>query len=220
GGPPSAERGQLHAEVDRDATGRLAGLGREWGVTVASIVHAAWGMLLAAECGRDDVVFGTTVSVRSARVAGVAELVGPVVNTIPVRVLVDRASPVASVVSAVHAGQARLAAHQHLGLGDVQRLAGWPEPFDTLVVFENTALQPGRVTAGPDAPRVAGVEVVEDSHYTFSVVVTPGERLVLRATYRPELLAPDRAEALLARLRSVVCRLGAQPRASVADVLD
>ena len=65
--------------------------------------------------------------------------------------------------------QARLLAHQHVGLAEIQRAAGIGELFDTLVVFENYpwAAGTGRPFAGL---RVAGVSGHDATHYPLSLV--------------------------------------------------
>ena len=45
--------------------------------------------------------------------------------------------------------QSRLMAHQHLGLAEMQGLAGLGELFDTLVVFENYPVDRAGLAATP-----------------------------------------------------------------------
>ncbi|WP_227838693.1 condensation domain-containing protein, partial [Nocardia aurantia] len=67
------------------ATARLVAVAAESGVTVNTVVQTAWGVLLGRLTGRDDVLFGTTVSGRPAGLAGVESMVGLFINTVPVR---------------------------------------------------------------------------------------------------------------------------------------
>ena len=77
-------------------------------------------------------------------------------------------------------------AHQHLGLAEIQRLAGLGELFDTLMVFENYPVDRAGLAA-----RAAGCGLRggghDATHYPLSLLVRPGERLVLRLDYRPDL---------------------------------
>ena len=52
--------------------------------------------------------------------------------------------------------QSRLMAHQHLGLAEIQGLAGLGELFDTLVVFENYPVDRGGCGGGAGGLRLAG----------------------------------------------------------------
>ncbi len=78
--------------VDTDHTARLTMLATELGVTVNTLVQAAWGVLLGRITGNPDIVFGATVSGRPADLPGVESMVGLFINTLPVRVRSIRTS--------------------------------------------------------------------------------------------------------------------------------
>ena len=65
-------------------TARLHGLARQRGLTQSTVVQGLWAVLLGRLTGRDDVVFGVTVSGRPAELAGVEQMVGLFINTVPV----------------------------------------------------------------------------------------------------------------------------------------
>jgi pristinamycin I synthase-2 len=101
--------------------------------------------------------------------------------------------------------QARMLPHHHLGMGDIQRLAGRRELFDTHVVFENYPLD----TAGLESPApgltVEGIEGRDAAHYPLTLVAFAGEGgLALRFDHRPDVLDRARAEATAEELRSIL----------------
>jgi len=55
-------------------------------VSLASLFYGAWGILLQKYNDCNDVVFGTTVSGRDAKIEGIENIVGLFINTIPLRV--------------------------------------------------------------------------------------------------------------------------------------
>ena len=83
-------------------------------------------------------VFGVTVAGRPAEVAGIERMVGLFINTLPLRLQAAAASFARRrCCGRLQDSQSRLMAHQHLGLAEIQGLAGLGELFDTLLVFEN-----------------------------------------------------------------------------------
>ncbi|MFI1993516.1 amino acid adenylation domain-containing protein [Actinoplanes sp. NPDC020271] len=183
-------------------TARLTATARRNGLTLNTVVQGAWALLLAALTGRDDVVFGATVSGRPAELPGVEDMVGLFINTVPVRVRLNPAETWTELLRRVQGEQAALLDHQYLGLAAVQRLAGAGDLFDTLTVFESYP-----ATAG--LPRVDGLEIgggipVDATHYPLSLVVVPHAALRLRLEHRPDLY--DRAAALgiLGRFRALL----------------
>ncbi|WP_344407645.1 condensation domain-containing protein, partial [Dactylosporangium fulvum] len=81
--PAAAEPELVEVHVDAAAVAERA---RALGLTLNTVVQGAWALVLAELTGRDDVVFGTTVSGRPATLPGVEDMVGLFINTVPVRV--------------------------------------------------------------------------------------------------------------------------------------
>ncbi|MGW0180939.1 amino acid adenylation domain-containing protein, partial [Nocardia sp. NPDC003345] len=78
--------GEYVFDVDAEITARLTARAAELGVTANTVLQVAWAILLGRLTGRDDVVFGATVSGRPPELSGVESMVGLFINTIPVRV--------------------------------------------------------------------------------------------------------------------------------------
>ncbi|MFC7396829.1 amino acid adenylation domain-containing protein [Chelatococcus sp. GCM10030263] len=221
--PATPGRVQRHVSLSLSPalTGALGDLARRHDLTLNTIVQAAWALLLGRMSGRDDVVFGVTVSGRPAEIAGVETMVGLLINTVPLRVKLLPGEPVAELLMRLQAGQARLLPHQHLGLTEIQAEAGLGALFDTLVVFENYPLDRGRLDAPAPGLRVAGFAAEDATHYPVSLMAMPGERLELRLDYRPELVAATTAEALSGRLERLLAGMAADAGQPVAalDIL-
>ena len=88
-------------------------------------------------------VFGITVAGRPPEIAGIERMVGLFINTLPLRVRLPASKPLIALLKELQDDQSRLIAHQHLGLAEIQRLAGLGELFDTLAVFENYPVDRG-----------------------------------------------------------------------------
>ncbi|MFG3107536.1 amino acid adenylation domain-containing protein [Streptomyces tendae] len=201
--------GELLTEVDAELTARLTGWARRHGLTLNTVVQGAWAVLLGRLTGRRDVVFGAVNSGRPADLPGIESMVGSFLNTLPVRVVLDPARTLPELLTALQDQQFALAAHQHLGLAEVQQLAGAGELFDTVVTYNNypmadvgalAGLVPGLTFRGSHAKVVA--------EYPFALSVHPGDGLDLQIQYAPDVVGRSRAEEIGARfvrlLRTVV----------------
>ncbi|MEU7892143.1 amino acid adenylation domain-containing protein [Nonomuraea sp. NPDC049152] len=190
GTPGGAGRaGQIAFEVDAD----LAAWARARGLTLSTVVQGAWGLLLGRLTGRHDVVFGSTVSGRHADVEGVESMVGLLVNTVPVRLEWRPEDRPADLLSRLQDAQADLLDHQHLGLAEIQRIAGFTTLFDTLVAVENYPVE-------GDTGAISGVDVRDGSHYPLSLTVVPGRRIAFRLDHAIGQTAAARLAEGLKRL--------------------
>ncbi|MEJ8655376.1 amino acid adenylation domain-containing protein [Streptomyces sp. MS1.AVA.4] len=198
--------GQVRVELDERTTARLAARARELGVTLGTVVQAAWGLLLGRLTGRQDVVFGTTVSGRDGEVDGIESMVGLFINTLPTRFRWQPADPLSGLLTRLQDEQARLLDHQHLGLAEVQRIAGPAgsgELFDTLVVFENYPADADLRDASGSV-RITGHEFHDAVHYPLALVVKPGRRLDLRLKHHAQRLDDGDVRAIGERLSRVL----------------
>lgn len=109
----------------------------EHGVTSAAAVLTSWAVVLAQLTGSADVTFGNIISGRHIPLAGVASIVGPCWNVVPVRVdtaFADEA--LASALGSVQSEYLRSLSFGHLGHRRlVETCTGWPRwaPFSTIV---------------------------------------------------------------------------------------
>jgi mycobactin peptide synthetase MbtF len=122
---------------DADSTTRLVNGARVGGVTVNTVMQLAWALVLSRLIGRDDVVFGITVSGRPAELAGVEQMIGLFINTVPLRVRLDPAAGVGAQCVALQREAAFLREHGYLSHARLRSLGGVGELFDTLFVYEN-----------------------------------------------------------------------------------
>ncbi len=223
--PSTAEHAQaapssLSHIASEELTVRLGQLARRLGITVNTVVQGAWSLLLARLTGRDDIVFGTTVSGRPADIPGIETMVGLFINTLPVRVRLDPAESVAALLIRVQREQSDLMNHQYLGLAELQSLVGGAELFDTLLVFENYPLDGDGVLepGADDGLTVAGIDISDAAHYPVTIAALPGERLEFRTDYRADLFTEEEAGRLVRRLVSVLETLTADPDATVGTL--
>ncbi|MEV6069914.1 amino acid adenylation domain-containing protein [Nocardia sp. NPDC052001] len=217
----SAGIGELGFELSAEETAALGRVAADAGITVNTIVQAAWGLLIGRTTDRDDVVFGATVSGRPPQLTGIETMVGLFLNAIPVRVKLDANGTLAGLLRQLQDEQAALLDHHYLGLGEIQEVTGIDGIFDSLVVFasfpvDDAALDEAAAPIG--GVGLLGTSAANGTHYPITVMVTPGKQLRVNLKYLRDLFDEDAAEALSRRLALLLGRFGADPRARIAEV--
>ncbi|MFF5205889.1 non-ribosomal peptide synthase/polyketide synthase [Streptosporangium sp. NPDC000396] len=208
--------GQYVVELSEESTSTLHSLARRHELTLNTVIQGAWAILLGGLTGRDDVVFGATVSGRPAEVPGIETMVGLFINTLPTRARLRPGMSGLELLTEIQDRQSRLTDHQHLGLTDIQRLAGVGELFDTLLVFENYPVDTDRLTSSDahddeEDVRITGMSADDSVHYPLGLSVFPGSRFHLRFIYRPDLFGHDDVAELGARLVRLLEAMAAEP---------
>ncbi|MFF0505035.1 amino acid adenylation domain-containing protein [Streptomyces fimicarius] len=211
---------QLDLRLSAPAGEGLAAFAAARQLTTATVHQAAWGVTLARLTGRADVAFGTTVSGRPADLDGAESMIGLFINTLPVVVHAPPRAPLADIATTLQADRTKLLGHEHLGLPQIQQLAGIGELFDTLLVVENFGVD----TRGlADAQAAGGLAVrsvrgEDATHYPVTVVVHPGPETRIALRYRPDLLTADRARTLGTAYVRVLEALATAPAAPAGTV--
>ncbi|MFF7312042.1 amino acid adenylation domain-containing protein [Streptomyces sp. NPDC008137] len=162
------------SELLRDAA-------RVHGVTLNSVLTGAFGLLLGAHTGRGDAVFGVTVSGRDGE--GLDDIVGVLLNTVPTWTRARPEQSVREYLSAVQTARVEAMEHEHLGLGEIQRASGHEALFDNLFVLQNF-LDMDAFAEMNARHGITSVKADDSTHYPFTWVVTPGDRLTVKLEYR------------------------------------
>ncbi|KWT61107.1 hypothetical protein ADL21_14980 [Streptomyces albus subsp. albus] len=205
----------VQAALGEDVTAALIARARGCRLTVNTVVQGAWGLALSRLTGRDDVVFGVTVSDRPAEVPGVDRIIGLLINTLPARLRVSSRMPLSTAFSGLQEQQTRLLPHQHLGLTEIQQLGGTGPLFDTLMVFQN---YPARSGGDDTEPRVTDAYDIDATHYPLGLTVLPGTDLRLRVDHRSEQFGRADADRLLDWLVRILTAFADDPDQPVRAV--
>lgn len=110
--PPSQETSGHPELVSFRTPIDLAMIAQQNGVTVAAICYAAWALTLTLFTDSDTVVFGAVLAGRNLPIPGIDEAIGPLVNTLPMHIHVDRTQTIRQFLQAVFRGLVELSSFQ------------------------------------------------------------------------------------------------------------
>ncbi|NGO07568.1 non-ribosomal peptide synthetase, partial [Streptomyces sp. HC44] len=209
----------VRTEIPKELDEALTATGRRYGVTLNTVVQGVWGLLLARQTGREDVVFGATVSGRPPELEGVERMLGLFINTLPVRVRLRPEESVIGLLRRLQEEQSALIPHHHYGLSDIQRRTGFGTLFDTTTVLTNYPLDPSVLDTVLGDLEVVGIDNEDATHYPLRMAVVPdGSNLGLRLGYLPDLYTREEAQKMLDRVLHLLETLAADPERSVSSI--
>lgn len=190
---------------------------REHGLTVSTLLEAAWAVVLARHTGTRDVQYGLVFSAREADVHDVERMLGLMINTLPSGLRLDPGQAVAGWLKELQQRGARLKELAPADLGVLQERSGTTGAlWDTLLIIHNYPHNFQDVPAG-------GLRVVDTAG--FSRV---GAALIVSVDVKPLRLAMiyDEARAeesvvreLAAELAEMLERMMAGPDRRIGELL-
>ncbi len=135
--------GEYSIKLAQGLTGELAEFARKMRITAAGVLYCAWGVLLMKYGNQKDVVFGTTVSGRTAPLEGIERMAGLFINTIPLRLRAEEGTSVQQLLARLSRDLMDREEFEGTPLMEIKACGptGTSENlFDTIVVVENYPL--------------------------------------------------------------------------------
>lgn len=91
--------------------------------TMSSAIRLAWSVVISHYTDSNDVVFGSTISGRSAPVVGIDQVTGPTIGTLPFRVQLTLDDTIQDALSAVQKQVTAMIPYEHGGLQNIRKLS-------------------------------------------------------------------------------------------------
>lgn len=181
--------------------------------TLADLIHAAWGMVVARWSGRADAVIGVARSGRYIA-ADSARTVGCLINTLPLRMTTAAEKPVGPFLSELRKGTLALRPHEHASLTDIRGWCGLPATvplFETMVMFERQSLNQSMRRLGPDWER-RRVVLYEEGALPLTLAIYGDPEILIVMEFDPVLVGIERAEAMLRHLVELLASFAKAPQ--------
>jgi hypothetical protein len=196
-------------------------------ITKATILRAAWAMVLARYCDTNDITFGTAVSGRQSSVPGVERMIGPTVATVPVRVQLDRSKPVAEFLRDLQIQASEMVPYEQYGLRNIARLSETAKEacdFTSLMVIQPAQMtDPNDADAGAVPEGAALLPVKQDDegrvsamagYFNYPLVVqciVYASKVKISLTYDAAVLTEFQLKGVMSRFEHVLPQLAKQP---------
>ncbi|MBH8578109.1 amino acid adenylation domain-containing protein [Nostocaceae cyanobacterium CENA369] len=162
-------------------------------LTLATLIQAAWALLLSRYSGESDVVFGTTVSGRPPVLSGVESMVGVFINTVPARLKIPEQTDLLTWLQLLQEEYIEREQYSYTPLVDIQGVSEIPRTqllFESLVVIENYPINatlqelPGNLSIGE-------IQDKGQTNYPLTVVAIPGEEMTVKISYDRDRFQAD-----------------------------
>ncbi|MFB2837776.1 amino acid adenylation domain-containing protein [Floridanema evergladense] len=217
-GEASYREQELH--LGREATAKAVSFVREHQLTLNNLVQATWALLLSRYSQEFDVVFGATVSGRPAAIAGVESMVGLFINTLPMRVEITEQTELLELLKGL---QAQLIESEQFSYSSLVEIQGWSDVprgtalFDSIVVFENYPIerQALETNGGFSLTNFRGIE---QTNYPLTLVVMPGEQLLVKISYDANRFEYDSINRMLGHFQTLLAAIVENPQTPISQL--
>ncbi|MFC0212779.1 amino acid adenylation domain-containing protein, partial [Paenibacillus chartarius] len=218
------ELAERASRLNRETTRKLERLAHRYGATLHQLLQAAWAVVLAKYNQVTDVVFGHVVSGRPAELSGVDRMVGLFINTVPVRVRMDRGRPFSDILRSVRdQALATGGRYDHEPLTNIQALTDMQQGLiDHLLVLENVTVDREELQRAFN-PAEIGFTIgefasFEQTNYDLNIIIVPGEELLVKCNYNALAYEQGVIERISGHWFHVLEQIAAEPELRLADI--
>ncbi|MFN8474508.1 MAG: amino acid adenylation domain-containing protein [Anaerolineae bacterium] len=200
--------------LSEEMTAQMAEMAREHHISVSALIHGAWALLLSRVSGEEDVVFGVTRTCRHSAFGGGAEnMIGLLINTLPMRVRITGAQSIATWLQGLRAQSLSVRPHEHTPLASIHDWSELPrgtQLFDSIVVFENYRLDTRLKFLG-GAWLNRDFDVFGRTSYPLTLLAYQDKRMLLRLKYERARFDDAAIRRMLGHLSSILGQFVASP---------
>ncbi|MET8803363.1 condensation domain-containing protein [Streptomyces sp. NPDC004546] len=200
-GPP--DHRELVEEIDRDLWGNLVAVARRLGVTVPTLVMAAYASAVSTALRQSGVAFGLVTSLRGIVEGIEEEAIGLFLNTLPYAIELSAADDWAQLAATVRRKAAEASQHSAVDVASLSSVTHQPvsQLMDTALAFQTYPGAKGRFSdpsASDDRRGIVTVRVQDHTHYALTACVYPADdgRWAVRMSFDAARVAPSLVEEL------------------------
>jgi hypothetical protein len=199
---------------------KLYAFTKENRITPASLIYTAWGLLLQVYNGNEDAVFGTTVSGRNSKIDGIEDMVGLLINTVPLRIKSDSSDSIKELLQRINEDVQTRADFEYAPLVDIKKYAGIStkdEMFDSIVVIENYPLS-SVLTKEENEMTFDAYSMYEMNNFDLTIGVTMFEKIEISFSYAMNLFVKEDIITIGDHLKKVIHFIIENVNSKVGDI--
>lgn len=204
-----------------DLLPRLQAFSRQAHLTVGTVLHAAWGLVLSAYSGESDVIFGSVSSGRSDTLPGSENIAGMLLTTLPMRISMQ---PTASLHDWLSDIQDQLVERRRFDYSPLVQVQSWSEIpygqplFESILVFENYPLD-DFLQGKFDSLRSTNVKFITPTNYPLTIQILFTPDLTFSVSYDESRFTKGSIERSVSQL-ATACEaiINAAPETHIRDI--
>jgi natural product biosynthesis luciferase-like monooxygenase protein len=216
----SAGHDTVRFKVPRASSEAIRRIAQDNGLRVSGFVEGAWGLVLSAFSGEEDVVFGSTRACRGSSIPGADSIVGLFINTLPVRAKVEPDLPVLDLLHRLRADQVAVRPFEHTPLVDVLASADVGRGaalFETIIVFNDRDNDARLKSFGAGWER-RDFELHDQTNFPLNVMAYDEPEITFKLSYDRGRFTRATMERIASLLESLLVAMGERPDAPLRDL--
>ncbi|GAB0240475.1 hypothetical protein JPSP13_16130 [Staphylococcus pseudintermedius] len=191
--------------IGEENTARLNDIAQKNNVTLSTVFSVIWGILLQKYNNVDDVVFGAITSGRTVPIENIDKIIGPFINTIPMRIKAEMDETFNTLVYKVQKELNKMKDHENHPLYKIQNTSIVKSGLiNNIFMYEN---QPSINNLEIKDLSIYDINGFEQTNYNFNVKISPSKNMKITFNYNNYLYSIYSIVKIQNHLLSIIKRI-------------
>lgn len=205
--------------LDEEVKQALEKFAKEQNILVSTVFYCAWGLLMGNFNNMEEYVFGMVVSGRSGKIASIENMVGLFINTIPLKVCIDKKKSMVCILKQIEEDINNRKEYDNTPMVDIKNYCGLiqdEELFHSIVAVENypidSSLNETNVLA------LSNITSIENTQYNMALSVQMHDKLELHFKYNAATLNRELVSRMGGYLNNIIKSIISSPMAKADEI--
>jgi len=214
------EYGKARIRLSSATSAALRALANDYQLTLSTLLQGAWALVLNRYSGQGDIVIGAMVSGRPKHLSEAESIVGPLGNSLPVRIEIPFQTTALEWLQRIEAHILCLRRFQHTSAAQIRSFIDLPEGpplFDSCVIVDDYPSL-DFLPFGGEALQIFDIENSDGANSPLTLKALPEDGLILEAKYDHRRFADDQVIRLLRHVEAALEGIIANPFRAVLQL--
>lgn len=207
---------RLEFNLGSENTTNLKKIANVNNITLNALMNTLWGVLLQQYNTSSDVAFGTVVSGRSVPLDSIEDMIGLLINTVPIRVKSNEEYTFLDLAKKVNSDLSNIKDKETYPLYEIQNISNMKQNLIShIFLFEN---QPTSKKLEIGNLSVDNFDGQEQTNYNFNVKVTPSDNIKVQFDYNSNVISEIEVKKIKSHLISINEKIIKKPDILIKDI--
>lgn len=210
----------IEIKLSSELTSRIHSFVRQNQLTLSTIIQGVWAIILSTYRGESDILFGGVISGRVPAIKGIETMVGLFINTLPVRINVDKNKEIIPWLKTLQDGYIERDQYSYSSLVDIQEWSEIPrgtQLFENIVVFENYPFDKS-LEDGIAGIKINNLKAIERTNFPLMVLIAPGDSLTIHIAYETSKFDKAFIEQILFNFETLLEAISGNSSKKISDL--
>ncbi|MDD4111508.1 MAG: amino acid adenylation domain-containing protein [Herbinix sp.] len=214
---------RLNFVINSEMTSSLIDLAKNNKVTISTLIHTIWGILLKRYNNVDDVVFGSVISGRHYDLQGIEKMVGLFINTVPVRIKMEEDKRFTELLEDVQHKSIKAQKHSYYPLSKIQNNTELKQTLvNHIVAFENLPIEEKLSDLENDNNlydfSLYDIQSFGQTSYDFNMIIVPGKELRVSIEYKKAAYSESFLNKIEGHMKQVANTVIQNPEIKISEI--